>query len=493
MEDLVLGLGNPQGIALDVANGQMYWTDRGTDKIQRAGMEVPAGEDASNRSDVVDLVTTGLSNPLGIVLGPGGAALPVANAGPDQTVDENALVTLDGSGSMGNALSLTWSQLAGPSVALDLTDPEHPTFSTPFVNMDQTLTFQLIVNDGLNDSDPDTVDITVTNVNDAPIADAGDDSTIKEGAIGTLDGSNSIDPEGGTLSFSWTQIGGPEVTLTPDNSVVQPQFEALYPGAGLNLVFELVVSDGLESSLSDSVSVMVVVNSAPVADAGPDVTKDEGTLVTLDGTGSSDPDGGDLLSYQWTQTAGTPVVLSDDTSPTPSFDAPAVNLGGDELVFGLVVRDDDLANPLSSLPDEVRVSVRNVNDPPSCSLALASPDNLWPPNHKMVQVEIDGVMDEHSIYNTITLDVTGITQDEPVNGLGDGDSSPDGVILLLDPADAVLVRAERSRTGNGRVYHVSFTASDGFETCNGAVQIAVPRSRKDMAVDDGQTVDSTTP
>ena len=53
-------MGNPYGIALDVASGKMYWTDSEADKIQRANLD---------GSNVEDLVTTGLSNPFGIALG----------------------------------------------------------------------------------------------------------------------------------------------------------------------------------------------------------------------------------------------------------------------------------------------------------------------------------------------------------------------------------------------------------------------------------------
>ena len=67
------------------------------------------------------------------------------------------------------------------------------------------------------------------------------------------------------------------------------------------------------------------------------------------------------------------------------------------------------------------------------------------------------------------------------------------VIQIGDPSDTILLRAERSGNGDGRVYEVSFTASDGFESCDDTVQVSVPHSRKSTAVDDGQAYDSTTP
>ena len=114
-------------------------------------------------------------------------------------------------------------------------------------------------------------------------------------------------------------------------------------------------------------------------------------------------------------------------------------------------------------------------------------------DHKMHQVDITGVTDPDATYIMVTIEITAVTQDEPVNGLGDGDSSPDAVIQPGYPADSALIRAERSGTGNGRVYQIAFVADDGFESCTSQVGLAVPHSRKSTAVDDGQDYDSTSP
>ncbi len=82
---------------------------------------------------------------------------------------------------------------------------------------------------------------------------------------------------------------------------------------------------------------------------------------------------------------------------------------------------------------------------------------------------------------------------KPVNSLESGDSSPDAVIQPGDPADTVLIRRERFKGGNGRVYEVAFTADDGFESCAGVVQVIVPPRRNSDAVDDGQVFDATQP
>jgi len=423
--------------------------------------------------------------PITITCGP-----PTANAGPDQTVNEGALVTLDGSGSsasQGGSLTFTWTQLGGAAVSLNLTDPVRPTFTAPFVSVGgDVLTFRLVVTEGAQNSEPDVVNIHVTNVNNRPVADAGADQTVQEGSPVVLNGSNSFDPDAETLSFSWVQTAGTAVSL-PGANTANPSFTAPLVGpTGMTLTFELTVSDGIDAA-SDSVNVLVEnVNHRPIANAGSDQTRDEGSLVTLNGTGSSDPDG-DGLNYTWTQTSGPLVALSGANTANPSFTAPTVGPGGATLGFRLVV-DDGLGGV--SDPDEVKITVQNINDPPACNLAQPSLSTLWPPNHKLVAVGINNVSDPNN--DQVAISITGITQDEPVNGLGDGDTSPDAVLQ----GDKVLLRVERAENGNGRVYRVSFSANDGQGgVCGGSVNVSVPKNMQpgNNAVDDGQLYDSTQP
>jgi len=124
--------------------------------------------------------------------------------------------------------------------------------------------------------------------------------------------------------------------------------------------------------------------------------------------------------------------------------------------------------------------------PPVCSDATSNIDSLWPPNHKFVDITINGVTDPDG--DTITITITGITQDEEVDGKGSGNTSPDGI----SGGDSAQVRAERSGTGDGRVYHIEFTADDGELTCSGKVTVGVPHDKRGTdAVDSGQNFDST--
>ena len=96
----------------------------------------------------------------------GGNTPPVADAGADQSVDEGDLVTLDGSASSDadtDPLGYSWTQLSGPGVTLSDANDAMPSFTAPEVSSQQTLVFELTVDDG-TDSDTDTVTVTVNDV-----------------------------------------------------------------------------------------------------------------------------------------------------------------------------------------------------------------------------------------------------------------------------------------------------------------------------------------
>lgn len=130
-----------------------------------------------------------------------------------------------------------------------------------------------------------------------------------------------------------------------------------------------------------------------------------------------------------------------------------------------------------------------VNNPPECSAVAPSATSLWPPNHQLVPITLTGATDPDG--DPVTITITGVTQDEALDGLGDGDTSPDA--QLGSASNEVLLRAERSGTGDGRVYRISFTGSDpAGATCSGEVTVGVPHSqgKKGGPVDSGLVVNS---
>jgi hypothetical protein len=253
--------------------------------------------------------------------GTGGA--PTANAGPDKAAFIGEVVTLNGSGSDpdGQALSYSWTQTGGSAVALSNGGGEAASFVPTSAGV---YTFVLTVSDG-SLSGIDAVVVTVANR--PPTASAGADKIARVGEVVALSGSGS-DPDGGTVSYSWTQIAGPAVTLNDANSATT-SFGVPVPGS---YTFNLTVSDGTMSE-SDTVTV-IVVGDEPLVSAGSDTVSAPGSVVTLTAIGSSAD--GSALTYRWEQIAGAKVALSGGDTLAPSFQMPPART---TLVFRVVVTD----------------------------------------------------------------------------------------------------------------------------------------------------------
>lgn len=157
-------------------------------------------------------------------------------------------------------------------------------------------------------------------VNPPPTAEAGDDLIAIAGTTVTLDGSGSSDPGGGTVTYLWKQMGGGPTVAFSNVLVANPTFIAPMVVQDIGLAFELTVTDGGGLTARSTVRVTVS-HQAPVADAGGARTVTAGTTVTLDGSGSSDPEGGTLRHAWW---APADVTLIGGDTTTPTFTAPIV-------------------------------------------------------------------------------------------------------------------------------------------------------------------------
>ncbi len=108
--------------------------------------------------------------------------------------------------------------------------------------------------------------------------------------------------------------------------------------------------------------------------------------------------------------------------------------------------------------------------PPVITLITASPDVLFPPNHKLVEVGVTVVA--YDVCGSVTSRIVSVTSNEPENGLGEGDSAPDW--LITGDLGVILV-AERSGRGNGRTYTINVEVTDEHEnTATGNVTVLVP-------------------
>ena len=282
------------------------------------------------------------SEPDSVMISIAGNQSPIADAGGNnQSVVEGHEYILDGSGSSdsnNDPLNYHWISLDG--IILSSTTAEQPRFSAPMVDTTTVYSFSLQVDDGSSlMSEIDTVHITVI-ANGPPEADAGNDKFYYQGEIVTLNGDYDDDtdmtdiPGFETIYYSWTSLDGMDLS---DSNVDAPSFLAPTVEDTVEFRFILIVNDSQFDSPPDTVSIFILGNQAPVADAGSNQKVLEGAVVILDGSGSSDLNN-DKLTFKWT--APDEISLTNDTIPNPEFTVPILgSLDYISYVFTLTVSD----------------------------------------------------------------------------------------------------------------------------------------------------------
>ncbi len=197
--------------------------------------------------------------------------------------------------------------------------------------------------------------------NSPPTANAGPDQTVALGATVTLNGSGSSDPDGNSLVYSWSFVSTPAGSSTSlqNPTSINPRFVVDVAGP---YVVRLIVNDGTVDSAPDDVQISTI-NSRPIANAGPHQTVFVETTVTLDGSGSSDPDG-DPLTFTWSLDSlplESTTTLQNIHSVNPTFvaDTPGT------YIAQLIVND----GKVDSAPATVTIDTQN-----SAPVANAGPN-----------------------------------------------------------------------------------------------------------------------
>jgi hypothetical protein len=464
-------------------------------------------------------------------------AQAVLSAGPDQQVNTGETVYLNGTTTenVTSIVQVTWdfgdntTEVNGTSP--DLLNSTHVYATEGVYNATLTVEF----NSELNKTETASALITVTD-NQAPVADAGPDQTVEqtsaEGANVTLDGSGSSDPDNDTLSYYWSWMGGSalgvgptvalpggvtNVTLTVGDGgfnatdvvvVTVADTEPPYVDAGEDVIVEASSPSGAEVMLygeatddvdvdldfvwsegdavlgtdanltvtlslgshmlalnatddsgnigTDMVAVEVVDTTAPDVDAGEDVTVEAGYPATIHGSAIDlvDTD----LNYLWKE---GDTVLGTEADLTFTF-----ALGTHVLTLSAT---DDSGNTGTD-----SVTVEAVDTTPPEITVFVFPDVMWPPNHKYADVET-----VVTVYDAVdpspSLVFVSVTSNEADNGKGDGNTTNDIVIV----GDTVFkLRAERSGAGQGRVYTITYKATDASgNSAEASVTVAVPHNK----------------
>jgi len=183
------------------------------------------------------------------------------------------------------------------------------------------------------------------------------------------------------------------------------------------------------------------------------------------------------INADGTDRAFLPGSTAGEVDPVWSPDGQQVAFYGGGTIFTRNIDGTGTAAVAEGrFPDWARVPP---NAPPDCSGVTPDRDLLRPPNHRLRLVTLGGATDPDG--DAVEIEITAVTQDEPVRGQGDS-TAPDAVTGSVP--NEVLLRAERSPRGDGRVYRLSVQGSDGRGgSCEGELTVEVRRHQGVPAVD----------
>ena len=225
--------------------------------------------------------------------------------------------------------------------------------------------------------------------------------------------------------------------------------------------------------------------------SAPNLIINTATVDTVEG--STDPDPGNNMDSESTAVNRPPVAICQDVtvpaelglcSAEASVDGGSYDPDGDPITLvqsppgpypvgstlvTLTVTDDNGASSSCS----ATVTVVDTQ-PPIINTVTANPDVLWPPNHKMVPVSVN-VSTSDNCGGPATCQIVWVNSNEPENGIGDGNTAPDWIIT----GDLTLkLRAERSGTGDGRIYTITVSCADSSGNSTwGDVTVSVPHDQ----------------
>jgi formylglycine-generating enzyme required for sulfatase activity len=374
------GMGNHSGISVWIEGTTFYvQTDSGGAYVLS---NVPIGSYTLRMSapgyiprEVLSVqVTTGCVADPGVVTLLAGA-LPLANAGSDQTIRlPITTVILSGSGTASGTAStivgFAWVQISGPAMATIVSPTEATTAATQ-LSESGTYVFQLKVI-----GDTGTTGTGITNVialpaNRPPSVSAGSTINLTSPAASTTIAGTASDADGVVVSTTWSQASGPVIAAIVSPAAASTNVTGLTATGAYVFRFSATDDQGATASADVIVNVTATSNQPPAVNAGAEQTiQSPATSVTLSGT-ASDPDG-TVAAVQWTQVAG-PAIAAIGSQASLTTGITGLNLSG-VYIFRLSATDNQGGKSTS----EVSVTVNSpLHAPP---VANAGPDQqvTWP-------------------------------------------------------------------------------------------------------------------
>lgn len=238
---------------------------------------------------------------------------PVANAGPDKSINlPTSSTTLPGSGTDadGTVTTYLWEKVSGPTATLANINTNTLSVSGLTAGV---YVFRLTVTDNTGATASDQVTLTVIDSNQAPVANAGGNVTVTLPTNSTnLIGSGS-DADGSVASYAWTQVSGPSTATFTNATNPTVTVSNLLQGS---YVFRLTVTDDDGATGTATATVTVVnpaTNKAPFANAGPDrtITLPVNSVVL---TGTANDLDGTIASYSWSKLSGPTATLTNQNT-----------------------------------------------------------------------------------------------------------------------------------------------------------------------------------
>ena len=320
-------------------------------------------------------------------------------------------------------------------------------------------------------TDTGHVTITVTPVNDNPDA-INDSLTTSAGTAKDVNVlANDFDIDGDSplivTTASPTAAHGTVSCTAAGACTYTPN-----PGYVGSDSFTYTISDGHSGTDTGLVNVTVSPVNAPPDAVDDSFTTAQDTALSVNVFGN-DTDDGAFQLYSYTQPAhgSAHCTIAGDCTYTPA----AGYVGPDSFTYTIA---DGQAEDTAT----VSITVTGSNTAPSCANVKPSKTKLWPPRHKFILITLSGATDADG--DPLTWSITKVTQDEKTKkAISQSDKGPDAQRVAGKP-NQVKLKAERVASGNGRVYRIHYTVSDGQGgTCTGVEKVGVPRTKNGTAID----------
>jgi hypothetical protein len=452
--------------AAGTANGQLRWTQQIIEELDANGaVKGQVGIDY-----IIRIVAAVEDNDAPLQSGPSCGSILASRVGDLFTLDVTA-----SDAQPTDAVVIQFAGVpAGASVSTTDGNPASGTLTwTPSAGQDGPNVVTWTATDGHAAQAVCSYTILVEAQNRPPVADAGADQRLlassAAGALVSFDGSGSNDPDGTIESYEWSEG---VVSLGSGSTL-----SALL-GKGSHRIL-LTVTDDKGATSTDEVTI-IVLNNAPVANAGPDQQVQcagARTIVDFDGAGSTDGDGS-IVNYSWSL-AGSEIANGRNGST-------GLPRGSHNVV--LAVTDD------GGLTGDDGMLVEIVDTELPVLTLGANPSHLWSPNHKYVPINV----------TASAVDVCGgarivggwVESNEPDDDSGDGKTAGDisvtragGTVLLssnatprvaFNPADGdkLALRAERKGSGASRIYSITLEAvDDAGNRAVSTITVTVPHNQ----------------